>query len=39
MIGYVDAFEEAGLLMEFIMVLDYVCVRLRSLLYEVIGGG
>jgi hypothetical protein len=24
MIGYVDAFEEAGLLMEFIMVLDYV---------------
>ena len=24
MIGYVDAFEEAGLLREFIMVLDYV---------------
>jgi hypothetical protein len=24
MVGYVDVFEEAGLLMEFIMVLDYV---------------
>jgi hypothetical protein len=38
MIGYVDAFEEAGLLMEFIMVLDYVCEELHDLLYEVIGG-
>jgi hypothetical protein len=38
MIGYVDAFEEAGLLMEFIMVLDYVCEKLHGLLYEVIGG-
>jgi hypothetical protein len=24
MVGYVDAFEEAGLLMEFVRVLDYV---------------
>jgi hypothetical protein len=24
MVGYVDVFEEAGLMMEFIMVLDYV---------------
>jgi hypothetical protein len=85
MIGYVDVFEEAGLLREFIGVLDYVdstlaviegyrpspviartlvhdglsmlddftreyrgyvgkvmnhvCMELRSLLYEVIGGG
>jgi hypothetical protein len=38
MIGYVDAFEEAGLLREFIMVLDYVCEELHGLLYEVIGG-
>jgi hypothetical protein len=38
MIGYVDAFEEAGLLMEFIMVLDYVCEELHGLLYEALGG-
>ena len=85
MVGYVDAFEKAGLLQEFIVILDgissalavvegygppsviartlvsdglsmlddfareyrghvgkvmnHVCMRLRSLLYEVIGGG
>jgi hypothetical protein len=58
--GYVDAFEGAGLLREFIVVLDYVdstpataeryyrgyvgkvmdhvCMELRSLLYEALGG-
>jgi hypothetical protein len=38
MAGYVDVFEEAGLLREFIMVLDYICEELHGLLYEVIGG-